>query len=130
MCKKLETIEDRIRFLRGYVNKSQAEFAESVGLTKNYISLVETGKRNLAERTAKDICRIYKVNYQWLLHGDGDMLMDDEDARDIIDSVISSDNEFAKRILLAFSRLDECQWRVINELLNDIIGKGDPSKEN
>lgn len=65
-------MKDQVRALRKSLNLSQGEFAESIGLTKNYISLVETGKRSLADRTIRDICRIYSVNEHWLRTGEGE----------------------------------------------------------
>lgn len=65
-------MKDQVRALRKSLNLSQEEFAESIGLTKNYISLVETGKRSLADRTIRDICRIYSVNEHWLRTGEGE----------------------------------------------------------
>lgn len=65
-------MKDQVRVLRQSLNLSQEDFAEKVGLTKNYISLVETGKRSLADRTIRDICRMYSVNEHWLRTGDGE----------------------------------------------------------
>lgn len=65
-------MKDQVRALRKSLNLSQGEFAESIGLTKNYISLVETGKRSLADRTIRDICRMYSVNEHWLRTGEGE----------------------------------------------------------
>lgn len=65
-------MKDQVRALRQSLNLSQEDFAEKVGLTKNYISLVETGKRSLADRTIRDICRMYSVNEHWLRTGDGE----------------------------------------------------------
>lgn len=65
-------MKDQVRALRKSLNLSQEEFAESIGLTKNYISLVETGKRSLADRTIRDICRMYSVNEHWLRTGEGE----------------------------------------------------------
>lgn len=65
-------MKDQVRALRQSLNLSQEDFAEKVGLTKNYISLVETGKRSLADRTIRDICRMYSVNEHWLRTGEGE----------------------------------------------------------
>ena len=65
-------MKDQVRALRQSLNLSQEDFAEKVGLTKNYISLVETGKRSLADRTIQDICRMYSVNEHWLKTGEGE----------------------------------------------------------
>lgn len=75
-------MNERIRELRQSLNLSQGDFAESIGLTKNYISLVETGNRSLAKRTVKDICRIYDVNEKWLTSGEGEPFSRDSDEKE------------------------------------------------
>lgn len=66
-------MKNRIKEVRKQAKENQATFADKLGLTKNYISLIETGDRNPSDRTVKDIGRIYGVNENWLLTGEGDM---------------------------------------------------------
>lgn len=114
-------MKERIRKIRKNANLTQDEFASKVNLTKNYISLVENGSRNLADRTIADICRIFRVNYEWLVDGTGEMYQDDDsDAQAIIDSVMTGDNEFARKTLLAFAKMSEEQWELIKDLVNKL----------
>lgn len=69
-------MQERIKLLREQLGYSQEFFAKEVGLTKNYISLVENGKRTFAERTLKDICRKFNVNENWLRTGEGKMFIE------------------------------------------------------
>lgn len=62
----------RIAKVRNDKNLNQQEFADQLGLTKNYVSLIETGKRIPSDRTITDICREFSVNKDWLLTGEGD----------------------------------------------------------
>lgn len=62
----------RIAMVRKESGKNQTEFAEILGLTKNYISLVETGKREPSDRTIKDICKSFNINEEWLRYGTGE----------------------------------------------------------
>lgn len=52
---------------------TQVEFAQKIGLSKNYISLLENGQREPGERTANDICRIFRIRKEWLTTGEGEM---------------------------------------------------------
>lgn len=111
----------RIQAVRKSFKMTQDEFAEKIGLSKNFVWMIEKGDRIPSERTIKDICREFKVNYDWLVNGTGEMFQDDDsDAQAIVDSVMTGDNEFAKKILVQFARLDESRWRQIEEILNEL----------
>ena len=111
----------RIQAVRKSFKMTQDEFAERIGLSKNFVWMVEKGDRIPSEWTIKDICREFKVNYDWLVNGTGEMFQDDDsDAQAIVDSVMTGDNEFAKKILVQFARLDESRWRQIEEILNEL----------
>lgn len=111
----------RIQAVRKSFKMTQDEFAEKIGLSKNFVWMIEKGDRIPSERTIKDICREFKVNYDWLVNGTGEMFQDDDsDAQAIVDSVMTGDNDFAKKILVQFAKLDESRWRQIEEILNEL----------
>ena len=111
----------RIQAVRKSFKMTQDEFAEKIGLSKNFVWMIEKGDRIPSERTIKDICREFKVNYDWLVNGIGEMFQDDDsDAQAIVDSVMTGDNDFAKKILVQFAKLDESRWRQIEEILNEL----------
>ena len=111
----------RFKELRKEIKLTQEEFAKKMQLSRSYINLIEMGKKIPAERTIKDICREFKVNYDWLVNGTGDMFQDDDsDAQAIVDSVMAGDNDFAKKTLVKFARLSEDRWRQIQEILSEL----------
>lgn len=63
----------RIQEVRKAAGLNQDDFAAKLNLTKNFISLVETGKREPSERTINDICRAFNTRKEWLISGSGDM---------------------------------------------------------
>ena len=65
----------RIRELRETLKKSQDEFAKELELSRNYISLVENGQRNLSSQSIKLLCSIHNVNEEWLRTGNGEMFI-------------------------------------------------------
>ena len=65
----------RICDVRKSQNLNQQDFADKLGLTKNFISLLETGSREPSDRTIKDICREFSVNEKWLRTGEGEMFI-------------------------------------------------------
>lgn len=114
-------MKERLLKIRKEQKLTQDEFAEKLGLSKNYIWQIEKGERNPSDRTIKDVCRTFRVNYDWLVDGIGDMYQDDDgDAQAIIDSVLQGENEFARKTLLAFAKMSEEQWELIKDLVNKL----------
>lgn len=111
----------RIQQIRKTAKMTQDEFADKIGLSKNFVWMIEKGERTPSERTIKDICREFKVNYDWLVNGTGDMFQDDDsDAQAIVDSVMTGDNDFAKKTLVKFARLSEERWKQLQEILEEL----------
>lgn len=111
----------RIQQIRKTAKMTQDEFADKIGLSKNFVWMIEKGERTPSERTIKDICREFKANYDWLVNGTGDMFQDDDsDAQAIVDSVMTGDNDFAKKTLVKFARLSEEHWRQLQEILEEL----------
>ncbi len=65
-------MQDRIKQVRQSEGLTQAEFAEKIGLSRNYIAMIEIGQREPSDRTIKDICRIFGANEIWLRTGVGE----------------------------------------------------------
>ncbi len=62
-------MNDRIIELRKKQNWTQDEFAERMRISKNYVSLIENGKKIPSDRLISDICREFGVNEEWLRNG-------------------------------------------------------------
>ena len=70
------TRNERVREARKALNLTLEKFGSKIGVGRSAISAVETGAHNLSEQMAISICREYRVNYDWLMNGDGDMFED------------------------------------------------------
>lgn len=66
-------MEERLKQIRKTMKLTQDEFAKRLGLTKNYIYLMEAGRNPIADRVVKDICREFDVNETWFRTGEGEM---------------------------------------------------------
>lgn len=69
-------MQERVKQIRQYLDLSQEAFGNALGVTKTAICGIESGRRGLTEQMAKAICREFKVNYDWLKDGEGDMFDD------------------------------------------------------
>lgn len=114
-------MNERIKRLRTELGLSQLEFAEKIGLTKNYISLVENGNRQFADNTIKSLCLTFDVSETWLRTGDGEMfikLSRDEQIADFVGKALSgkAEDEFKRRFVSALSKLSEDAWKALEEV--------------
>ena len=67
---------ERIKEVRKTLGLTLDKFGEKLGVKKAALSAIENGKRNLTEQMTISICRDYKVNYDYLTYGDGEMFED------------------------------------------------------
>ena len=66
-------MNERIKEARKARKMTQQQLAEAIGLTQNYIAMMEMGRRDPSERTILDICRVCGVDEVWLRTGTGEM---------------------------------------------------------
>lgn len=121
-------MKDRIIKLRKMEGLSQASFAERIGLSRNFIGLVESGERNISDRTISDICRAFKVNESWLRTGEGEPYQKrtrNQELQAFANDVMEElDESFKKRLILALSKLNESDWEVL-ERIAESLKEGD-----
>lgn len=119
----------RIIQIRKENKLSQEQFAKKIGLSRNFINQVETNKKNISDRTIKDICREFAINEEWLRTGKGDMykIPEDETAMIVSDLLIKENNPLYDIILgiaKVYQQLDDkSQDTILNfsqELLNTL----------
>lgn len=67
---------ERVKELRKILKCSQTDFGAKIGLSQNYIWMIEKGERIPSDRTVADICRVFNVNEDWLRTGEGDMFVE------------------------------------------------------
>jgi len=115
-------MKDRIKQIRKDLKLNQTDFAANVNLSRMMIAHVEAGDANLSDRSIKDICRVYKVNEEWLRTGEGDpykqMTRNQAIAAYMNDIMESPDDEFAKEFIYGLTKLDVEDWRKIAEIIN------------
>lgn len=63
---------NRVKELRKFKGMTQKEFAKSIGLKQNAISVMENGDK-ITEQNIKLICKEFNVNEKWLRTGEGEM---------------------------------------------------------
>lgn len=122
-------MNERIKFLRKYLNMTQDDFSKQIGLSRNYIAQVEIGTKTPSERTISDICREFDVNEEWLRNGTGEMFVQkskDEQISEMLGEIQKSgEDTFKHRLVSALANLDEDGWNALEKLIDSIAKKNE-----
>jgi transcriptional regulator with XRE-family HTH domain len=120
-----DTVNKRIMQVRKQIPLNQDDFADALGLTKNFISLIETGKREPSDRTIRDICREFNVNEVWLRTGVGEMFIpktrEDAIAELTLDLLKDEPDSFRNRVVSALAKMSVEEWKVLEKVFDDIV---------
>lgn len=120
---------DRIRSLRKALGLTQTEFAKELGLTQNYIHLVEKGERQISDRTLADMQRTFSVSKEWLIDGVGEMFSASTKQTDLAKlskAVLDEPNGGIKsKIISLLANLPEEYWEMIADMAERLASEPD-----
>lgn len=118
----MNNAKDRIKFVRKHYKLNQTDFGNKIGLSQTTIGQYETGVRALTERSAADICRVYKVDYLWLTTGEGEPFpkSDDEDVMAQLEIIMAGESEAHKNLIKSLVNCSEEELQAIENFI-DII---------
>lgn len=125
-------MNNRISFIRKHENLNQQEFADRLNLTKNFISLLETGGRTPSDRTISDICREFGVDRVWLTEGIGEPFRPvdrNQHIAAVLGSAISHNGTARDRLIRAFSQLPDEMYEHAEKILEEIVENLQKEKE-
>ena len=115
---------ERVKELRKALGLSGEKFGEKIGLKRNSLSQIETGKNNLSEQNILAICREFNVNEEWLRYGTGEMFKDmtlDEEIISFIGEIQwDTSDTFKKRFISAIAKLNDEEWNVLEKIIVDM----------
>lgn len=122
----------RIKEIRLAQELTQEQFADKLGLSRNFITQLENGTKQPSERTLSDICRIFSINSEWLHSGKGEMKIEltknQEIAQFLNDVMAEDDEDFRKSFIEVLSNLNEKEWEALasmaRKLVDELIKKG------
>ena len=118
-------MKNRIKQIRIGECLTQEEFSVKIGLSRNFIAQMETGKKIPSDRTIKDICREFNVNETWLRTGEGEMKapLDPDDRFSInLGKLGRSENEFIQNAVNALAESDPDKLLIIEDFMRQCLG--------
>lgn len=119
-------MKDRITEVRKKFGLSQAEMADRLSLSRNFISLIENGNRVPSDRTITDICKEFGVNRVWLESGVGEpfqQLSRDEQIAEILSSAIVNNDSARDRVIRALCLIPDEMFDEAEKILLEIADK-------
>lgn len=123
---------NRIKQIRKSENMTQQQFAEKIGLTRNYVAMIEIGQREPSDRTISDICREFGVDKVWLETGVGEPFrpMDrNEQIAAILGKAIAGNATARDRLIRAFAQLPDEMYDQAEQILEEIVANLQKEKE-
>jgi transcriptional regulator with XRE-family HTH domain len=122
-------MKNRILKIRKDSKLNQEDFGLRLNLTKNYISLIETGNRIPSDRTISDICREFNVNEDWLKNGTGDMYKEKDGSFSELLVELEDSDDVIKSLITVYMGLDEDSKSALRKIAKGMAEKY-KSREN
>lgn len=117
-------MKNRVLKIRKDSKLNQEDFGLRLNLTKNYISLIETGNRIPSDRTISDICREFNVNENWLRTGTGDMYKLIPNKLELyLGEISNGDDDFIKDLIEAYMELDQTSKDALKQIAKKMADK-------
>ena len=108
-------IHERLKQLRETLNLTTRAFGTAINMSGGAITNMEKGTRNITERTIRDICREYNVNFDWLVHGVEPMFEDVTSDLDIDDEV--------KQLAQQYNLLNDSDRELVKRMIDSLAQK-------
>ena len=109
----------RVKKIRNELQMTQEEFGSQIGLKKNSLSQIESGKNALTQQNIVAICKVFHVNEDWLRTGEGEMFVKiskEDEIMNLIEQSMSEESGAIKsRFAAAIMKLTPEQIRRCTE---------------
>lgn len=122
-------MKDRIKRIREDAGLTQKAFGERLGLSMNFVYLMETDRKKPSSATIREICRQFSVREDWIRTGAGEPYRDMTPAMAAADKVrrllVDAPTSTAAVVISSLLELDPmgAEWEAIGTVLNRILDK-------
>lgn len=117
-------MNERVKILRKSLNLTLEKFGARLGVGKNAISRIETGKSNLTDQMFLSICREYNVNPTWLEKGTGPMFLERSEDDEYAEAArkLSSDPLIVS-CLIEYAKLRPEEQAIIHKYITNLLSR-------
>lgn len=120
----MSEINSRIAAVINASGLTKTAFAERLKVSQQHISrLAKDGTPS--DRTIVDICREFGVSEHWLRTGEGEMFVrlsrEEEITKFLMTVIRDPDSEFQRQLLATMANLEPAQWKLMEQMLDDLI---------
>ena len=120
----MNTLNERIKYLRkDILHLTQVEFGKKIGIACTTVTGWEKRNMKPSETALKMICSEFNVNYNWLIDGDGDIFIEDDNSTIELLKRDYNLRDVEVRLIEEFLKLDENERDVLINYLERVIGK-------
>lgn len=124
-------MNDRIALVRKATGLTQEKFGERLGLSRNFMWMIENGTRIPSDRTIGDICREFNVNETWLRTGEGEMFIQIPESEKIAaflaDITATECDDFKRKFIEMLADLKPEEWKLLERMAERLQKKeGNP----
>lgn len=122
----MSEINSRIAAVIKACGLTKTAFAERLKVSQQHISrLAKDGTPS--DRTIVDICREFGVSEHWLRTGEGEMFVrlsrEEEITKFTMSIIRDPDSEFQRQLLATMAKLEPAQWKLMEQMLDDLIAQ-------
>ena len=122
----MSEINSRIAAVINASGLTKTAFSERLKVSQQHISrLAKDGTPS--DRTIVDICREFGVSEHWLRTGEGEMFVrlsrEEEITKFLMTVIRDPDSEFQRQLLATMAKLEPAQWKLMEQMLDDLISQ-------
>lgn len=125
-------MNERIKKLRKTLDLTQREFGARINVKPNTIATYEIGRNQPIDAVISLICREFNVNEEWLRTGKGEMFYspsEDDELAEVYSAIATSNDEFIKRIIRAYWKLDDTEKAAVKKLIDGFASEMNQQQE-
>ena len=127
-------MNDRIIQVRKNNGLTQEAFGARIGLSRNFIWMIERGDRLPSDRTISDICREFNINEKWLRTGEGEMFQPKSRNEELFEfaakAAEAGPGDIRAQLLTVMARLTDDQWQVLSDVAHQLVAEMDQNKKD
>ena len=117
-------MNNRIALVRANSGLTQEKFAAKLGLSQNFVWMLEKGSRVPSERTISDICREFNVSEHWLRTGEGEMLLPvdpEEEILGFVRDLLTDAPDFRRALVRVLARMTTDEWAMLEAKARELL---------